>query len=847
MAQARKNGGSLAQLEDEPYEGSRSAWLHSFWQDIRFAGRQLKKNKTFTLAAALTAALGIGANTAVVTVVRTVLLSPLPYSQPSRLVQIYSRGLRSGEERPWVSFRDAIDWRVRNRSFTNLGSYAFAILNLVGSERPEALYGARVSHDLFPTLGVQPELGRNFLFQEDRPGEDHVVILSHDLWMKRFAGDPHIVGRHVRFVNVGETGEDYVVVGVMPAHFNFPLNIPSAVSLPSRQMAFWIPFGLNPEGVGRDGRTCMVVARLEPRVNLSEARREMDAIAAQLAREYPDTNVDRGIAVQSLEDYVLGKTRSALLLLLASTGLVLLIACANVANLLMSRAMNRGKEMAVRVALGASRLRIVRQLLTESTLLGLLAGALGYGAAIYATALLLKLAPDDTPRFAQTHLDTSAFLFNFGISGLAGILFGILPAWKASDLQLADVIRQSGMRTTEGPGRNRSRRWLIVGEVALSMVLVTGAGLMVRSVARLLSQDAGFHADRVLASIMVLPPSRYPDMQSKVAFYRKVLDRVTALTGVQSAGAVNGVPLSGNINARPIQMEGRLMAGRGEDRPFAEVLSVSEGYLSTMGVALLRGREVSRHDAVTGFRAALVNETAARQFWPNSNAVGRRLRIDGSDAPGDWREVVGIVKDTSDLALDQPAKPAVYLPMEQGVEPPQFMAVRTADTSAGFAAMLRNVVASVDNDQPILVTTSMSQLVATSIGARRFAMRVLAIFGLLSLFLAGIGLYGVVAYSVVRRTQEIGVRVALGATRLGILGLVLRETMVVTAAGLGLGIVGAFASMRWISSLLYGVTARDPFSMIVACVSVGCMALMATCLPARQALRVDPAAALRHD
>ncbi len=820
--------------------------MGSLSQDLRFAARQLKKNKTFTLAAALTIALGIGANTAIVTVVRTVLVAPLPYAEPTQLVQISARGLKSGAERPWVSFRDAIDWRERNRSFASMGCYAFGILNLTGSDRAEALYGSTISHDLLPTLGVKPELGRNFLPQEDRPGGAHVVILSHDLWRKRFGADPQIVGRHLHLVNVGKPGEDYAVVGVMPAHFNFPLNVPSAVGLPTRQMAFWVPFGVDPNSVPRDGRTCMVVARLKPQANLSEARQDMDAIAAQLTQEFPDTNTDRGIAVQPMENYVLGKTRPALLLLLASTGLVLLIACANVANLMLSRAMNRGKEMAVRVALGASRLRIVRQWLTESMLLGLTGGALGYGVAILATALLLKLAPEDTPRLGETHLDVSAFLFNFAISALAGLLFGILPAWRASDLQLADAIRQGGMRATEGPGRSRSRSWLIAGEVALSMVLVTGAGLMIRSVASLLTRDSGFRADRVLASIIVLPQSRYPDLPSKVAFYRKVLDRVTALPGVEAAGAVNGVPLSGNISTRPVQVEGRVMAGRGDDRSFAEIFSVSEDYLPTMGTALLHGRQLSRHDAVTGFRAALINETAARQFWPKSNAVGARLRLDAADAPGEWREVVGIVKDTSDLALDQAAQPAVYVLMEQGVEQPQFLAVRTADTS-GLAAMLRNVVAGVDSDQPILVSTPMSQLVGTSIGPRRFSMRVLAIFGLLSLFLAGIGLYGVVAYTVARRTQEIGIRVALGATRVGILGLVLRETMTVTAAGLGLGVVGAFGSMRGLSSLLYGVTARDPVSIIAASVAIGFVAVLAACLPARQALQVDPAVALRQE
>ncbi|MGA2144785.1 MAG: ABC transporter permease [Bryobacteraceae bacterium] len=557
LTQARKNVGNTTRIEERFYEGSIWAWLDSLWQDLRFASRQLKKNKAFTLAAALTLALGIGANTSIITVVRTVLLSPLPFAEPGRLVEICSRRLKSGEESPWVSFRDAADWRERNRSFTHLGSYAFAILNLMTPDGPEALYGATVSADLFRTLGVEPELGRAFLAEEDTPGRNRVVILSHELWMNRFGGDRQIIGRRIRLVNVAQAGEDYLVVGVMPARFNFPLNIPSAVSLPTRQMAFWVPFGLDPAGVKRDGRVSMVVARLGPRRSLPEARREMEAIAAQLARQYPDTNADRGVRMMPLEDYVLGRTRMALLLLLGATGLVLLIACANVANLLLSRAMNRSREMAVRVALGASRFRIVRQWLTESVLLGLVGGALGYAVAFYGTALLLKLAPDDTPRLAHTHLDTAAFLFNAGISVLVGLLFGLLPAWKAADLELAEVVKEGGMRSTEGPGQSRPRRLLIVAEVALSLILVTGAGLMVRSVARLLTQDSGFRAGRVLTAIVVLPQSRYPDLQSKVVFYRKVLDRLQALAGVEAAGAVNGVPLSGNISGWPIQIRSR--------------------------------------------------------------------------------------------------------------------------------------------------------------------------------------------------------------------------------------------------------------------------------------------------
>ena len=812
-------------------------------RDLVFALRQLRKNRGFALAATMTVALGIGANTAIFTVVRTVLLTPLPFSDPGRLTHVAAVGLKSGRARDWVSFRDAVDWRARNRSFSTMGSYAFGILNLVGSDQPEALYGATISSDLFPTLGVEPALGRNFLPEEDWPGREHVVILSHQLWRTRFGGDTHIVGRHLHLVNVGKPGEDYVVVGVMPAGFNFPMNVPSAVSLPSRQMAFWIPFGLDPSKVSRDGRTCMVVARLGGRGTLQLAQQDMDRVSAELAREYPDSNADRGARISSFEDHVLGRTRPALVLLLASTALLLLIACANIANLLLARAMSRTREMAVRVALGASRGRIVRQWLTESLLIAAAGGSAGYLAAVGGTALLLKLAPEDTPRLGETHLDAAVFFFNVAASILAGLLFGGLPAWRAASVDVAEQINSGGTRMTD---RGRARSWVIVAEVALSMMLVSAAGLMARSVARLLTQDSGFQTDHVLTAIMVLPQSRYPDAASKTEFYRKVLDRVKAIPGVQSTGAVNGVPLSGNISSRPVRIEGRPAPGRGENRLWSEVFSASEDYLATMGVALLRGRLLTRHDGESADSTVVINQAAARQFWPDANAIGKRLGMEGVDAGGQWREVVGIVKDTADLGLDDAAKPAIYVPMEQPVEAPQFLAVRTAGPPAGFATALRQAVAEVDREQPILVATPMRQLVETSIGARRFAMQVLMAFGVLSLVLAAIGLYGVVAYSVASRTQEIGVRVALGATRSGIFGLVLSESMGLTAAGLVAGAAGSFVSARWLASLLYGVTAHDPATLMAACGLLAAVALAASCVPARQAMRVEPMVALRQ-
>ncbi len=818
--------------------------LDYLWQDLRFSLRQMAGNKAFTIVAALTLALGIGANTAIFTVVKTVLLTPLPFAQPDRLVHVAVRSLKTGVPRDWVPWRDAVDWRERNTSFENIGSYTFALVNLVGGDRPEALYGSAISSDLLPTLGVQPIFGRNFTADEDRPGGGQVIILCYKLWKERFGGDPGAIGKHLRISGVNDESRE--IVGVMPPSFNFPMNVPSSVSLPSRQMAFWIPLGLDPAKVSRDGRSSMVVARLKPGRTLAQAQSDMDVIAAQLASEYPTTNADRGIRLSPLESHVLGRTQPALLMLLASTGLLVLITCANIANLLLARAQTRSREIAVRVALGASRMRLVRQWLTESLALSLLGGALGYGVAFAGTYALLRLAPDDIPRLPQTHLDLGALLFTLGVSLVVGILFGVLPAWRAGRSDVAEAIKEGGMRSTSGPGTSRVRSALIVAEVALSMALITGAGLLVRSVAGLLHLDIGFRSDNVVTAITVLPSARYPDQQSAVAFYRKVLDRLKETPGVSSAGAVNGVPLSGNIGSQEMRIEGLPLEGRGENRQFSEVFSVSEDYLSTMSVGRVEGRALSRHDAQTGFRAALINEAAARQYWPNRSPIGKRFNFAGTDKDGDWREVVGVVRNTYDLTLDTPPNPAVYVPMEQGPAPPQFLAVRTGAGAAVFAPQLRRVIAGIDKDQPVFVVVSMRSLVENAIGPRTFAMRVLAVFGVLSLMLAGIGLYGVVSYSVARRANEIGLRLALGATPLHVLRLVLRQSLGLTIAGLIIGFIAASTLMSSVSSLLYGVKATDVLTSLGACGVLAAVAMLASYVPARQAMRVDPAVTLRQ-
>jgi predicted permease len=838
---ARRAFGNVTRVKETVHESSPWAWLERLWQDAHQALRMLAKSPGFTTVAILTLALGIGANTAIFSVVEEVLLRPLPFADPGRLVHIAIVSKATGQ-RDWVGYRDVEDWRERSRSFESVGAYGFALLNLVGTNQPEALYGSAVTSSVFPTLGVAPALGRNFTPEEDTPDGSQVVILSDQLWTTRFGRDPGILGKRIRLV--GFSREDFTVVGVMPPDFNFPLTIPSAVNPPSRQMAFWIPVGLDPAKQSRRSTGLMAVARLKPGVSLRQAQAEMDAVAAGLAREYPDTNTGRGVRLSRLGDHILGDAGSAMLILLCTAGAVILIACANIANLLLVRAATRARETAVRIALGAGRWRLVRQWLTESVVLSLLGGAAGVVVAWIALRVLLRLVPEDIPRVTGTRLDPGALLFTLGVSLVAGLLFGVLPAWKAAGGDLQESLKGGG-RTTGGPVRSRARSLLIVGEVSLAVVLAASAGLLIRSFARLLQVDSGFSKDRILTAIIVLPSARYPDQPSRVVFFHKLLDRVKELPGFEAAGVVNGVPLSGNLGGGDVDIEGRRSVERGDDHPYAEIVTMSPDYPRAMGIPLLQGRELSQHDAESGFQAVLVNRAAAEQFWPRQSPLGKRLNIDGSHPV--WRQVVGVVGNTRDFALDQPVIPTVYVLMEQGNTPPQFFAARTRGPATGMAASLRAAVTSVDKDQPVFVVTSMRELLDHSVARRRFTMTMLAVFSLLSLVLAAVGIYGVISYSVAHRSHELALRAALGARPGGLVLLVLKQGMGLTLAGLAAGLAGTLLVSRLLSSLLYEIRPHDPFTLALVCAVLGAVATLASYLPARRATRVDPIEALRQE
>lgn len=810
-------------------------------QDLRYATRMLRRSPGFTAAAVLTLALGVGSNVAVFSLVRVVLLPGMPFPQPDQLVALEMFNKRTGELAPGLNWRDAADFGDQNHSFKGFGLQRFALLNFSHGGLPEALFGARVSAGLLQLLGVKPLLGRVFEDSEDHPSGPNVIVLSDSLWRRRFAADPSIVGKTIPLVGSG--AQDWTVTGVMPPGFNFPLAIHTAMNPPTQQMAFWIPLGIDAHDESRAGFGGTVVARLGPGVTLDQAQADLNGLAARLSHDYPATNADRGVRVILLSDSVLGKSRPAMLIVLAATGLVVLIACANISGLLLVRAAARSRETAIRLALGASRARLVGLWAAEALLIAALGGACGVLLAATTRGLILTLVPLDLPGLERVGIDGLVLAFTAGVSALAGIFFGVAPAWQSAHSNPQAAL--SGARGSLGARRG----WgdlLVAGEVALAVLLTIAAGLLMKSFAHLMAVDLGYRPERVLTAIIAnLPQQRYPDFPSKVSFYRRVLDEVRAIPGVQSAGAAVGMPLSGNFPGSSLSIDGAPKVS--DARPQAEIVPASEGYLKTIGIPILRGRQWTAQEVAAGRRLALVNEIAAARLWPGQDAIGKRLSIDAQ--PGHpWLEVIGVVKTTHEDAPDQPPSAAVYLPMEQG-QPfiPIFLVVRTAATASGFGEPLRRAVSRVDKDQPVYLVASMQSLIDTATSRRRFATVILGIFGGLALILAAAGIYGVASYSVARRTREIGVRLALGASRANVACLILRQGLAQAGAGIALGWCAARLLTRTLASLLYGVTTTDP-SIFVAVPALLLAVQLAACyLPVRRAMRTDPVAALRTE
>jgi putative ABC transport system permease protein len=807
--------------------------MGNFLRDLRYGARVLLKSPGFTLVAVLALALGIGANSAIFSVVNAVLLRPLPYSEPDRLVRV--GGTSKTELIGTFSPPDFFDWRARNTVFEGMAAYDASSPSLTGGGEPERLNAARVSPGFFSLLRTPPALGREFLPQEEQRGQHRVAVLSHALWQRRFGGDPLVVGRKIEL-----SGEGFEVVGVMPADF----EPPQFAGLDAEPPSIWVPFAPDLSQWGRDGRSVdACIARLKPTATVEQARSEMEAIALGLQEQYPKTNSRAGVRLDSLREQLVGGARRALLVFIAAVGFVLLIACANVANMLLARAATRRKEIAIRTALGASRARVARQLLTESVLLAMAGGGLGLLLALWANEFLLALSAGALPRVEHVALDWRVVFFTLLVSVATGLVFGLAPALSASKTDLTESLKEGGRAGAAGL-RSRARSALVVSEVALSLVLLVAAGLLVKSFWRLQQVSPGFDPDGVLTMNVFLPGLRYPEEAQHAVFFERVLERVKALPGVRHAGATSNLPVSGNYDRLPIYVEGQPPPAGGEAAE-AERYMVSDDYFRALGVPVLAGRGFGADDSPGKQPVVVVGEAVARASWPAGDAVGRRIKLGDTENP--WLTVVGVAGDVRHYGPDTPANFQVYLPHRQSPSQAMTLVVRSAGDPEALAAAVRGAVWSVDKDQPVYDVKTMRQLLSASTAARRFNMLLIGVFASVALALAVVGIYGVMSYTVEQRTREIGVRVALGAGARDIYRLIVGRGMATAGLGVGVGLAASFAATRAMKSLLFGVEASDPVIFASVALLLSAVALLACYLPARRAARVDPAVALRYE
>ncbi|MGH9854847.1 MAG: ABC transporter permease, partial [Blastocatellia bacterium] len=709
---------------------------------------------------------------------------------------------------------------------------------ITGGGEPEMLGGLRASANLFALLGVEAKLGRTFLAEEDQPGANRVVILSHGLWRRRFGSDPKIIGQTISLNN-----EPYTVVGVAPPGFQFPRkgDMPSGWPFPG-EVNFYTPLALIPEQISRRRTSLAVIARLKPQFGVEQAQAEVTGIAERLRRQYPDANRDKGMRVAELHRQVTGRVRLALLVLQGAVGFVLLIACANVANLLMVRAAARQKEMAIRAAMGASRGRVVRQLLTESLLLAMLGGSLALLVSFWSVNLLRQALPDNLPRADEIGIDGQVFGFMFLISLLAGVLFGLLPAFQASRVNLSDTLKE-GARGHGGISSHRIRNLLVVSEVALALALLIGAGLMLRSFVRLMSIDPGINTQNVLTMDIRLPRSKYQPPQ-QTAFFQQLLERLRALPGAQSAGTVYPLPLSGAEDGIGFSIEGRPPADPGQQRS-AGPRCVGADYFKALQIQVKRGRVFTESDGRDAPPVLVINEAMAHEYWPNEDPIGKRISLDSRDGQPVWRKIVGVVGDIRHLGLDRGLRPEIYFPFTQFGFPPPTLVVRTNDAPRSLVAAIRKEVQAMDKDQPISNIHTLDELLNKSVSQRRFNLLLLGIFASAALALAGVGIYGVMSYLVAQRTHEIGVRMALGAQVSDVLKLVVKQGMTLTLTGVLIGLITAIGLTRLIKNLLFDVSATDPLTYISIATLLTFVALAACWIPARRATKVDPMIALR--
>ncbi|HEY6972400.1 MAG TPA: ABC transporter permease [Candidatus Angelobacter sp.] len=823
-----------AHIEFGGYEGSKEEirrtlgthFLETLIQDARFGLRVLRKSPGFTAVAVLTLALGIGANSAIFSVIDGVVLHPLPFPKPDQL--IWLNGKFPGGDLAAVSAPDFIDYRAENHGFDHIFAMGFrgSPSNLSG-DKPEQVLSTFATADFLHTLGIQPLLGRDFLPSDEQASTPQVAILGYGLWRRNFGADPDIIGHHITL-----DGSSLTVVGVLP----HDLPLISAAEI-------WVPAPMLAPGMKmRLAHFLMVIGRLKSGVSLAQSQADLDSIAARLAQQYPDTDKGWSLRQRQLSEVLIGPVRPALLLMLAAVALLLLIACANVANLLLARCMARQREFIVRTALGARPGRVLRQTLTESMILALLGGAVGVFLALWGINLLRAVGPADLPRLAEVHINPAVLAFTVGISLLTGMIFGLIPAVEVSRLKSVTGLTDFGRASASG-SRSRLGGFLMIGELAVSLTLLVGAGLLLNSFWRLIHVNPGFQTEHVMTAHISLGGPSYRDPQRRAAFWQEFERRVASLPGVQAVGATSEIPLGGEHSDCPFYMEGKSYGPSEFDD--ANCRQVTPGYLSTMGIPLRAGRRLVDHDTATAPGVMLVNQAFVARYFPNQEAIGKRLQVmEGHAVP---RVIVGIVGNISQSALSDPQQPEMYVSYAQSSPPTMNLVVRTAAEPGTLPASLRDAISAVDKDVALSLVRSLDDVRNASVAQPRFSSQLVGLFAALALLLSAVGLYGLMAYSVSQRTKEIGIRMALGAARGNILRMTLARGLRLALWGTCLGLAGAFAFTRLLQGVLYGVSATDPLTYAAVSLLLTVVALLACYLPARRAMRTDPMVALRYE
>lgn len=825
--------GGTEQVKERVREIRMGYFLETMWQDLRYGLRVLIKSPVFTTVAVLSLALGIGANTAIFSVVNGILLRPLPYPESEQIVDVWHTPPQEtfpGMTIFSVSPANYIDWRDQSDSFEHIAAYEPAVFSLSTSNDPLSVTGAAITSDFFSILRTNVSQGRTFLPEEEQQGRDHVVIISHGMWQRTFGAKPDVIGQALTL-----NSQSFTIVGIMPDRFQFP-----------SWAELWVPLAWsNEQKQVRAIHDSMVIARLKQNVSLEQAQAEMSTISSRLEQQYPEDNKGWGAVVIPLHEDLIGDVRPALLVLFSAVGFVLLIACANVANLMLARGANRQKEIAIRIALGAPRARIVRQLLSESILLAVVGGLLGLLLASWGSQILVQLSSGSLPNSSEIGIDKWALGFTLLISFGAGIIAGIAPALQFTKADMSETLKQGTGRTGSSSVKQRTRKALVICEVALSLILLIGAGLMIRSFWKLQQVDPGFNINNTVTMSVMLSPTKYSDTHQQIAFFDRVLEKAGAIPGVVSVGTTTTLPLTGTGSTQPFTIEGRPEVAVAE-QPTAGTRYISPDYFRAMGIPLLQGRFFNDQDREGSVPVIIISETMARRFWPGQDPIGKRLTPSFHIKEGP-REVIGIVGDVKGRGLDSETPAVMYMSYKQSPRPWAVFVARTASNPESFIQAVSQAVYAIDKEQALRDVGTMEQVLAESLSGRRFNMTLLITFAALALVLASVGVYGVMNYSVTLSRRELGIRMALGAQAKDVLRMVLGQGLTLTLIGVGAGLAGAFGLTHLMSNLLYGITATDFLTFIIVSGSLMTVGLLASYLPARRATKVDPMIALRQE